>query len=49
MPAPRALRIAMLGLGYVGVTTAACLLQDGHEVIGVDVNPEKLDAFGQGR
>jgi GDP-mannose 6-dehydrogenase len=50
-PAPRAtrpLRIAVLGLGYVGSTTAACLLADGHEVIGLDVNPEKLDAVGRG-
>jgi GDP-mannose 6-dehydrogenase len=43
------LRIAMFGLGYVGTTTAACLLNDGHEVVGIDVNPEKLDAVGRGR
>jgi GDP-mannose 6-dehydrogenase len=47
--AARPLRIAILGLGYVGTTTAACLLEDGHEVIGVDVNPEKLDQIGRGR
>ena len=45
----RSLRIAMFGLGYVGTTTAACLLNDGHEVMGIDVNPEKLDAIGRGR
>jgi GDP-mannose 6-dehydrogenase len=45
----RPLRVAVLGLGYVGTTTAACLLRDGHEVIGLDVNPEKLDAVGRGR
>jgi len=45
----RPLRIAMFGLGYVGTTTAACLLKDGHEVIGIDVNPEKLDTIGRGR
>ena len=45
----RALRIAMLGLGYVGTTTAACLLKDGHEVVGIDVNPDKLDSIGRGR
>ena len=37
----------MFGLGYVGTTTAACLLKDGHEVVGIDVNPEKLDTIGQ--
>ena len=45
----RALRIAMLGLGYVGTTTAACLLKDGHEVVGVDVSQDKLDSIGRGR
>ena len=45
----RPLRIAMFGLGYVGTTTAACLLKDGHEVVGIDVNPEKLDTIGRGR
>ena len=39
----------MFGLGYVGSTTAACLLKDGHEVVGIDVNPEKLDTIGKGR
>jgi GDP-mannose 6-dehydrogenase len=43
------LRIAMLGLGYVGTTAAACLLKDGHEVVGIDVNPDKLDSLGRGR
>lgn len=47
--AARPLRIAVLGLGYVGTTTAACLLRDGHEVVGIDVNPDKLDVFGRGR
>ncbi|HMR32328.1 MAG TPA: nucleotide sugar dehydrogenase [Geminicoccaceae bacterium] len=45
----RALSIAMLGLGYVGTTTAACLLKDGHHVVGVDVSPDKLDSIGRGR
>ena len=45
----RALRIAMFGLGYVGSTNAACLLRDGHEVVGIDVSPDKLDSFARGR
>ena len=36
------MRIAILGLGYVGSTMAACLLRDGHHVLGIDVNPEKV-------
>lgn len=38
-----------MGLGYVGTTTAACLLNDGHHVYGVDVNPAKVEAIGAGR
>jgi GDP-mannose 6-dehydrogenase len=36
------MRVAVLGLGYVGCVTAACLARDGHEVIGVDVNVDKV-------
>lgn len=38
-----------MGLGYVGATTAACLLRDGHHVYGIDVNPEKVAMVGRGR
>ncbi len=43
------LTIGILGLGYVGTTTAACLLEDGHRVVGIDINPEKVAAIGEGR
>ena len=43
------MRIAILGLGYVGTTTAACLLRDGHEVVGIDINPDKVRMIGEGR
>lgn len=42
------MKIAVFGLGYVGTVTAACLAQDGHEVIGVDVNPDKVAAIARG-
>lgn len=42
-------RIAVLGLGYVGTVTAAALAAFGHEVIGVDTNPEKVTMVNEGR
>ena len=42
------MRIAVLGLGYVGAVTAACLADLGHEVTGVDVNPTKVEDILRG-
>lgn len=44
-----AMRVSVFGLGYVGSVSAACLAQNGHNMIGLDVNPEKLALVGCGR
>jgi len=36
-------------MGYVGVVTSACMARDGLEVVGVDVNIEKVDMINRGR
>jgi len=43
------MKISVFGLGYVGTISAACLAQMGHEVIGVDVNPNKIGMIAQGQ
>lgn len=41
-------RISIVGLGYVGAVSTACLSSLGHSVIGVDIDPEKVDKIGRG-
>src|ERR1700756_4764158 len=41
-------RLAILGMGYIGLPTAAALATRGIEVIGVDVNPETVRAVSNG-
>jgi GDP-mannose 6-dehydrogenase len=36
------MNIVICGLGYVGATTTACLLKDGHTIVGIDPDPRKL-------
>jgi GDP-mannose 6-dehydrogenase len=37
------MKVAVLGLGYVGTVTAACLATNGHDVWGVDIDAAKVD------
>ncbi len=43
------MRISVFGIGYVGIVSCGCLAELGHEVIGVDVSPEKIAMLASGR
>jgi GDP-mannose 6-dehydrogenase len=42
-------KVALFGLGYVGCVCAGCFARAGHEVIGVDVNPVKVNILNEGK
>src|SRR5687768_12454981 len=43
------MNVSVFGLGYVGSVSAASFAGDGHDVIGVDVNADKVQAINEGR
>ena len=42
------MKIACIGTGFVGVVTSAVFASFGHEVIGLDIDQEKIDALSRG-
>ena len=41
-------RVAVIGTGYVGLTTGACFAHLGHQVVCADLIPEKIDRLSRG-
>jgi GDP-mannose 6-dehydrogenase len=42
------MNVAVVGLGYVGAVTSACLAEVGHDVVGIDVDRQKVDEIEAG-
>src|SRR5271167_2739646 len=43
------MRMSVIGCGHLGATHAACMASLGHEVIGVDIDPAKVDLLNSGK
>jgi len=43
------MKITVIGLGYIGLPTAAMFAKSGFDVIGYDINPKVIEALNQGR
>lgn len=42
------MRLSVIGCGYLGAVHAACMAALGHEVVGIDVDAEKVAALSRG-
>lgn len=42
------MKITVIGTGYVGLVTGACLAEQGNHVFCLDVNPEKINILNAG-
>lgn len=43
------MHLAIVGVGHVGLVSAACFAADGHHVVGMDDDADKIEGFRQGR
>src|SRR3989475_11005842 len=49
VPSERSVRVAVIGLGYVGLPLAAAVAATGANVIGIDIDPEKVKVVNAGQ
>jgi UDPglucose 6-dehydrogenase len=42
------MQVSVIGLGYVGLVTSACLAEWGHQVVGADTNHQRIRALMSG-
>jgi len=49
MPTAAEQQVAVMGLGYIGLPTAALIARSGAHVLGVDVSPDVVDTINSGR
>ena len=42
------MKICVIGMGYIGLPTAALMAKAGHDIIGVDVNQKAVDTINAG-
>jgi UDP-N-acetyl-D-glucosamine dehydrogenase len=42
------MRVGVVGLGYVGLPLAVAFAAEGHDVVGLDADPRKVDALAAG-
>ncbi len=38
------MRVGVIGLGYLGVTHAVAMATLGHEVVGIEASPDRLES-----
>ena len=43
------MKIAVIGVGHVGLITVACMAYDGHDVVGLETDPGRVDMLREGR
>lgn len=43
------MKLTVIGCGHLGATHAACMAEIGHDVLGVDIDQDKVDLLNTGR